>query len=75
MLRPIQRDTFFDDMNSLSFDEFSSKYLINSLITKIKKLIRATINSIRTKVRGGGPRNSKEYGILFKFDLDSKYYK
>ena len=53
MLRPIQRDTFFDDMNSLSFDELRSKYLINSLITKIKKLIRATINSIRTKVRGG----------------------
>ena len=61
-------------MNSLSFDELRSKYLINSLITKIKKLIRATINSIRTKVRGGH-RNSKEYGILFKFDLDSKYYK
>lgn len=53
--RPIQRDTFFDDMNLLSYEELMHKYLHISLVVNAKKTARRFINRIRTNIlRGGG---------------------
>lgn len=70
-IRPVQRDMFFEDMNSLSFEELKHKYLHISLIARIKKIVRLIVYRTRTNIRGGvKPKKSNEYGILLKFDID-----
>ena len=72
-IKPIQRDTFFDDMNIVSFDELERKYLQNSSIGKVRKLISRIFNGVRIKFHRGGVESAKnnEYGLLLKFELEN----
>lgn len=38
--RPPERDSFFDDMNLLTFDKLSKKYVSDSLKTKLKRAVK-----------------------------------
>lgn len=66
--RPLQRDTFFDDMHTMSFEELEGKYAASikySLKTKAKREVKKIIKNM-LRVIGGGESNT-EYGLLFVF--------
>jgi len=52
--RPVKRDTFFNDMNLLPFEELKRKYLHIFWTMRMKKIARKMVEKIRTKVHGGG---------------------
>ena len=55
--RPQQRDTFFFDMNTMTFDELEKKYVIsekNQLKVRIKRMIKNLIRNCVMCVWGGG---------------------
>lgn len=69
--RPMQRDTFFDDMHRMSFDELEKKYAAPikvSFVTRVKRKIKKTIKSI-LRVSGGERVNNADYGLLFVFRI------
>lgn len=54
--RPQQRDTFFDDMHSLSFEELENKYaalIKKSFKSRIKGKVKNTVKNV-LKIIGGG---------------------
>lgn len=54
--RPIQRDTFFDDMQNMRFEELEEKYVTSTkagLKTRIKRKIKTIIKTL-LRVMGGG---------------------
>ena len=66
--RPSQRDTFFDDMHTMSFEELEGKYaapikysLKTRATRKVKKIIKSMLRVI------GGAESNTEYGLLFVF--------
>lgn len=66
--RPQQRNTFFDDMNNMSFEELGGKYATPIDMTfkgKIKRRIKNIIKNI-----GGGQRviQNTDYSLCFVFD-------
>lgn len=69
--RPMQRDTFFDDMQSMSFEELKQKYAAPikvSLVTRTKRKTKKTIKSLLRVIGGGAEHeHSQEYGLLFVF--------
>lgn len=55
-VRPLQRDCFFDDLHSLSFEELKKKYA-SPISVSMKRRIKASIKNILARagfVRGGG---------------------
>ena len=67
--RPSQRDTFFDDMHTMSFEELEGKYaapIKYSLKTRAKRKVKKIIKNM-LQVIGGGKRaeSNIEYGLLF----------
>lgn len=73
--RPAQRDVFFDDMASLSFEELEKKYAAPikvSLMTKTKRKVKKTIKKVLRVMGGVKYRHSQEYGLLFVFDCQEK---
>lgn len=52
-IRPLQRDTFFDDMNIMSFEELEKKYAAPVDMTFKGKILRR-IKKIIKNLRGGG---------------------
>lgn len=74
-IRPLQRNTFFEDMNLMNFDELQRKYIIPveySLATKIKGKVKGIIKGILRVLRHQNIKNTS-YGLLFVFDC--KNYK
>ena len=68
--RPSQRETFFDDMHTMSFEELERKYaapIKYSLKTRVKRNVKKIIKSILRIIGGGGAESSTEYGLLFVF--------
>ena len=69
-VRPVLRDSFFEDLDCMSFAEMSKKYVPLRKIPKIvrvKKLIKHLLARI---LRGGGATvksANSDYGILFEF--------
>ena len=62
--RPVLRDTFFEDMNKMSFEELSKKYAQSykpSLKQRVKHKIKTILLGSKNKVGG------VNYGILFTF--------
>lgn len=56
--RPAQRNTFFDDMQSMSFEELKQKYTAPvkvSFMTKLKRKVKKEIQKV-LRVIGGGQR-------------------
>ena len=68
--RPVQRETFFVDMNTMSFFELENKYIPVSLKGKIKRFL---LRSCFKKVIGNmcnRDRNNLDYGVLFVFERE-----
>jgi len=71
--RPLQRNTFFDDMHLMNFDELQRKYVVPikySLPTKIKRKVKSIIKSILRVIRHQNV-NGAGYGLLFVFDCEN----
>lgn len=67
--RPSQRDTFFDDMHTMSFEKLEEKYaapIKYPLKTRAKRKVKKIIKSM-LRVIGGGERSNTEHGLLFVF--------
>ena len=71
--RPMQRNTFFDDMQSMSFEELERKYAAPIKVpfkTRVKRKMKNTIKAM-LRVIGGGQKvkHNEEYGLLFVFRI------
>ena len=70
-VRPIQRDSFFDDMQNMSFEELEQKYAAPiklSFVTKVKRKTKKAIKKVLRVIGGGAEHeHSQEYGLLFVF--------
>ena len=67
-IRPSQRDTFFDDMYTMSFEELEEKYaapIKYSLKTRVKRKVKKIMKSMLRVI--GGAESNLEYGLLFVF--------
>lgn len=67
-VRPSQRDTFFDDMHTMSFEELEGKYappIKYSLKTRAKRRTKKIMKSMLRVI--GGAESNVEYGLLFVF--------
>lgn len=69
--RPMQRNTFFDDMQSMSFEELEKKYAAPIKVpfkTRVKRKMKNTIKSMLQVIGGGREyKHNEEYGLLFVF--------
>lgn len=62
VIRPVERNYFFKDMNSLSWDELEKKYLSEKMDVKIRKKIKAILRKLN--IYRGGVENKFSYGVL-----------
>lgn len=77
--RPMQRNTFFYDMQSISFEELKQKYAAPikvSFMTKVKRKVKKTIKKV-LRVIGGGAESintmkNMDYSLYFVFDCQEK---
>ena len=71
--RPPQRDTFFEDMSIMEFEELEKKYASPIKVTFKSRVKRKIKNTIKSALRAiGGDREYKhneEYGLLFVFRI------
>ncbi len=68
--RPMQRNTFFDDMQNMSFEELKQKYAAPikvSFITKVKRKAKIAIKKVLRVIGGAEHKHNEEYGLLFVF--------
>lgn len=68
--RPPQRDTFFADLEALSFEIMIKKYATARGTSLLKTIARKAKNKLR-KIRGGVKTNAN-YGLLFTFQQRNK---
>lgn len=71
--RPSERDKFFEDMRTMSFEELKEKYAVPihySLKTRVKRKIKAAIRKILRGIGGGQKVSNGEYGLLFVFNSE-----
>ena len=69
----LQRDTFFDDMHTMSFEELEGKYaapIKYSLKTRAKRKVKKIIKSMLRVIGGGQKVNNADYGLLFVFNCE-----
>lgn len=67
--RPKQRETFFEDFNSLGIEETSKKYLKESFKHRVKLAIKPIYSPILRILRGGrSQKRIDDYGLLFVFE-------
>lgn len=67
--RPIQRNIFFDDMQSMSFEELEKKYVAPikvAFLTKVERKVKRVIKKA-LRVMGAEHKHNEEYGLLFVF--------
>lgn len=69
--RPNQRETFFDDMNVMNFEELKKKYIIPIKTPFWKRVARKIKSHIKSALQifVGGQKGNKEYGLLFLFHI------
>ena len=71
--RPSQRDTFFEDMDAMEFEELEKKYASPIKVTfksRVKRKIKNTIKSALRAIGGGREyKHNEEYGLLFVFRI------
>ena len=66
--RPQQRDTFFDDLDNLPFEEIKKKYAADIKVSLPRKVVRKIKHTIKKILGGGTEKHSNaNYGILFTF--------
>lgn len=71
--RPSERDKFFEDMRTMSFEELKEKYAAPtrySLKTRVKRKIKAAIRKILRVIGGGQKVSNGDYGLLFVFNSE-----
>lgn len=71
--RPPQRDTFFEDMEALGFEEFEKKYATPMTFKRrLKRKIKSVIKTILRLIMGGGKlvntMKNMDYSLCFIFD-------
>ena len=77
-VRPIQRDTFFDDMQSMNFEELEQKYAAPikvSFLTKVKRKIKKIIKKVLRAIGGAESINTMknmDYFLCFVFNCQEK---
>ena len=71
--RPLQRDTFFEDMKIMEFEELEKKYASAPKITFKSRVKRKIKNTIKSFLRAIGvaaeSKHNEEYGLLFVFHI------
>ena len=71
--RPPQRETFFEDMDAMKFEELEKKYASPIKVTfksRVKRKIKNTIKSVLRAIGGGREyKCNEEYGLLFVFRI------
>lgn len=72
VVRPVERDCFFEDMKALPFDELKKKYGTSKPIP-LKKRIKKTVKkilmkNIYSKINQRGKVKGQTYGLLFTFE-------
>ena len=71
--RPPQRNTFFNDMETMEFEELEKKYASPIKVTfksRVKRKIKNTIKSALRVIGGGREyKHNEEYGLLFVFRI------
>lgn len=80
--RPQQRDTFFEDLDKLSFDEMAKKYAADRKVPFKRRVVNKIKRTIKKILRGGGglkntqmptmassshSRSNSDYGMLLTF--------
>lgn len=75
--RPMQRNTFFDDMQSMSFEELKQKYAASiklSFITRVKRKAKKAIKKVLRVIGGRSINTAKnmDYSLCFVFDCQEK---
>lgn len=76
--RPMQRNTFFDDMQRMSFEELKQKYAAPiklSFVTKVKRKAKKAIKKVLRVIGGGQSMNTAknmDYSLCFVFDCQEK---
>ena len=68
--RPQQRDTFFEVLDKLSFDEMAKKYAADRKVPFKRRVVNKIKRTIKKILRGGGgteKQSNANYGILFTF--------
>lgn len=76
--RPMQRNTFFDDMQSMSFEELKQKYAAPiklSFITRVKRKAKKVIKKVLRVIGGGQSMNTAknmDYSLCFVFNCQEK---
>ena len=69
--RPPQRDTFFDDMHTMSFEELEGKYAAPikcSLKIRAKRKLKRIIKSMLRGIEGRRVIQDMDYSLCFMFD-------
>ena len=70
-IRPSQRDTFFNDMHMMSFEELEKKYaapIKYSLKTRAKRKVKKIIKSMLRVIGGGRVIQNTDYYLCFVLD-------
>lgn len=70
VLKPIERDSFYLDMNFMTFPKLEKKYCSTTILVKIKRKIHNSFiwKCIKCIMKRGGGQNSKfSYGLLIEF--------
>lgn len=75
--RPMQRNTFFDDMQSMSFEELKQKYAAPiklSFITRVKRKAKKVIKKVLRVIGGQSMNTAKnmDYSLCFVFNCQEK---
>lgn len=66
--RPQQRDTFFEDLDRMSFEEMAKKYAADRKVPLKRRVVSKIKRTIKKILRGGTEKQSNaNYGILFTF--------
>ena len=71
--RPLQRNTFFDDMHTMSFEKLEEKYaapIKYSLKTRVERKVKQILESVLRVIEGGQRVNNTDYGLLFVFSCE-----
>lgn len=76
--KPPQRDTFFDDMNGMSFEELEKKYAASIKVpfkNRVKRKVKNTIKAMLRVIGGAesiSTMKNMDYSLCFVFDCQEK---
>lgn len=73
VIRPVLRDSFFKDLQKMTFEEMNNKYAYDIEIPLKQRVVRVIKETIKTCISGIIRRNSDvKFGMLFTFQREMK---